>query len=290
MIWPQAAAWFYHRLNSQRHLGVVDPKAQTFFDLGPKDVLAALQTDALQDLTELLQQGNMMNQAPVFDVPVDLPGKIMCLGKNYAAHAAEFGAEVPNEPIFFTKFVDSLLPYGQSIRLPHWIDTRIDHEIELAVILGFADPENRGRKYVSAEEAMDLVAGYTILNDVTARKMQGEDRKAQHPWLRCKSFDTFCPMGPWVLPRQAMPNVNDLDIRLQVNDDLRQQSNTSLMVVGITQAIAYLSKHSTLRCGNIIAMGTPEGVGPLADGDQVVGAIQGIGELHNPVQREAPPL
>jgi 2-keto-4-pentenoate hydratase/2-oxohepta-3-ene-1,7-dioic acid hydratase in catechol pathway len=291
-VLPLSPAWFVHRVGGARHLGVVDPDGPLFVDCGPHDVLAMLASGGLgrTNVRGLLRAGTALEpDAIVFEVPVARPGKILCLGKNFAAHAREFGAEVPDEPIFFTKLPDTLLPHGGTVLLPHWVETRIDHEIELAVVLGFDDPDGRGRKYVPPAEAMDLVEGYTLLNDVTARRMQGDDRGAQQPWLRSKSFDTFCPFGPWVVPADAFPGRPDLAIDLWVGDEHRQSSRTGLMVVDVPHAIAFLSRHTTLRPGDVIAMGTPEGVGPIADGDLMVGAIEGIGQLRNPVAREAAP-
>jgi len=293
---PAAPAWLYHRVDGERRLGLCIPAAGSpaFVDLGAADELDLLARGAgdgldAQSLRALAERGRPLADPPCFDVPVARPGKILCLGKNFAAHAREFGAEVPEEPIFFTKLRDALLPHLGTVVLPHWVRTRIDHEIELAVILGFDDPERRGRKYVAPERAMELVAGYTVLNDVTARRMQGDDRGANNPWLRSKSFDTFCPVGPWVVARDDLPRVHDLAISLRVGDDLRQASRTSHMVVDVPHAIAYLSRHTTLRPGDLIAMGTPEGVGPIADGDLMVGEIEGIGRLCNEVLREDPP-
>ena len=280
-----APRWFCHRLAGERRLGVA--QGDSYFDLGPQDEGVLLRSGGLDAaaVEHLCAVGRPMGQ-PVFDVPVAQPSKILCLGKNFAAHAAEFGAQVPEESIIFAKLADTLLAHGQPVLLPRWVETRIDHEIELGVILGFCDPERKGRKYVPAAEALQLVAGYTVLNDVTARKMQGTDRDKKHPWLRSKSFDTFCPLGPWVVAREHLPNVGDLALRLSVNGVVRQQSRTSLMVVSIAQAIEFLSQHTTLRPGDLIAMGTPEGVGPLQDGDMMVGEIEGIGQLVNPVLRE----
>lgn len=289
MSTPERPAWFAHRVDGARRFGIFDPDRGGFVDVGPMDEIAALARGALSSRATLPAGGETMATPPVFDVPVQRPSKILCLGKNYAAHAAEFGAEVPDEPIFFTKFADTLLPHGAPIQLPHWVTSRIDHEIELAVILGFDDPENRGAKYVPKDRAMDLVAGYTVLNDITARRMQGDDRGEQHPWLRSKSFDTFCPIGPWVIPAAELPEYGKLTIRLHVNDTLRQESTTDLMVVDIPTAIEYLSRHTTLRPGDILATGTPEGVGPIEDGDTVTCAIDHIGTLSNGVQREAAP-
>jgi 2-keto-4-pentenoate hydratase/2-oxohepta-3-ene-1,7-dioic acid hydratase in catechol pathway len=290
---PAGLAWFAHRRRGVRHLGIVEPRGEAlrWVDLGPRAELELLASGGL-DATALLtlsRDATELDGEPEFAVPVARPGKILCLGKNFAAHAAEFGAAVPEEPIFFTKLVDALSPHGAPVVLPHWLDTRIDHEVELGVVLGFADPERRGRKYVRAEHALELVAGYTVVNDVTARKMQGTDRDAKKPWLRCKSFDTFCPIGPWVVPRENAPRVADAGIRLWVGEALRQESRTSLMVVDVAHAIEYLSRHTTLRPGDLIAMGTPEGVGPIADGDRMVAEIDGIGRLANPVVRERAP-
>lgn len=289
---PECLVWFTHRVEGARHLGLYDSGSGSFRDVGPRPAYferSELASGALCNPRTLLATSQAMADRPVFDVPVAHPSKILCLGKNFAAHAAEFGAEVPEEPIFFTKFADTLIPDGAPIVLPHWVDSRIDHELELAIILGFDDPEDRGRKYVSAEDASALVAGYTVLNDVTARQMQGQDRGQERPWLRSKSFDSFCPIGPWVVPASERPELGDLAMHLHVNEDLRQSSSTGLMVVDIPHAIEYLSRHTTLRPGDIIAMGTPAGVGPIEDGDTVTCCIESIGTLSNPVTREAAP-
>ncbi|MEE2886549.1 MAG: fumarylacetoacetate hydrolase family protein [Planctomycetota bacterium] len=289
---PEGLVWYAHRVNGSRHLGIYDPDAGSFRDAGPRldyAELADLAGGVLCNPRSLLEASKPMADRPVFDVPVAHPSKILCLGKNFAAHAAEFGAEVPEEPIFFTKFADTLIPDGADIILPHWVDSRIDHELELAVILGFEDSDGRGRKYVAAAHAMDLVAGYTVLNDVTARQIQGDDRGKQRPWLRSKSFDSFCPIGPWVVPASERTQLGNLSMRLHVNEELRQSSSTDLMVVDIPTAIEFLSRHTTLRPGDILAMGTPEGVGPIDDGDIVSCFIETIGTLRNPVAREAAP-
>lgn len=287
---PASPAWFAHKIAGKRHLGVLLPRDETaaFFDLGPRSELALLASAQLNaaGLKLLIESGDPMRATPDFDVPVARPSKILCLGKNFAAHAAEFDAEVPEEPLFFTKLCDTLVPHRGDVILPHWLSSRIDHEVELAVILGFEDLGDVGRKYVGPEEAGHLVAGYTILNDVTARTIQGEDREAHKPWLRSKSFDTFCPIGPWVVPEDSLPGVGDLAIEMRLGKELRQSSRTSLMEVDISTAISYLSKHCTLRPGDIIAMGTPEGVGPIQHGDVMTCSIEGIGELINPVRRE----
>jgi len=289
---PASPAWFAHRVGGARHLGVLDPDGPVAVDCGPHDELLMLAAGGLgpTNVRGLLRAGTPLRlEDIVFDVPVERPGKLLCLGKNFAAHAREFGAEVPEEPIFFTKLPDTLLPHHGSVVLPYWLEERIDHEVELGVVLGFEDPERVGRKYVSADDAAELIEGYTVVNDVTARTMQGTDRGRQQPWLRSKSFDTFCPIGPFVVPARALGPNPDLAIELYIGDELRQSSRTSHMAVSVAEAIAYLSRHTTLRPGDILAMGTPEGVGPIADGDLMTACIEGIGVLQNPVVREPSP-
>ncbi|MGE0144403.1 MAG: fumarylacetoacetate hydrolase family protein [Planctomycetota bacterium] len=294
--WPSQLAWFAHRVAGARRLGVFDPVTQRLLDVdtgfagdAEQQHLAAAGLRQ-SDLAALATRGQALDPDTIeWDTPLRRPGKILCLGKNFLLHAREFGAEVPDEPIFFTKLPDTLLPHRGAVVLPHWVTSRIDHEVELGVVLGFPDPMQRGRKYVSEAEALQLVAGYTILNDVTARTMQHEDRTRQQPWLRCKSFDTFLPLGPMVVPADALSHDFDLAIECRVNDAVRQSSRTSLMVVGVAAAIAYLSKHVTLRPGDLIAMGTPEGVGPLQDGDRVTCSIESLGTLMNSVVREIAP-
>ncbi|MBI5851492.1 MAG: fumarylacetoacetate hydrolase family protein [Planctomycetes bacterium] len=289
---PAVPAWFAHRAGDERRLGAFLPERGSCVDLGPRDELAMLAGGGL-DRDALLALASSGRHLPLpglrFDVPVARPGKILCLGKNFAAHAREFGAEVPDEPIFFTKLPDTFVPHEADVVLPHWVTTRIDHEVELCVVLGFPDPSRRGRRYVRAADAMELVAGYTLLNDVTARTMQGDDRGKQQPWLRCKSFDTFCPIGPFVVPRGALPEPLDLALDCWVGDAHRQSSRTAFMVVDVPHAIEYLSRHTTLRCGDLIAMGTPEGVGPIQHGDEMVCTLEGVGLLRNRVVREATP-
>jgi 2-keto-4-pentenoate hydratase/2-oxohepta-3-ene-1,7-dioic acid hydratase in catechol pathway len=294
---PLLPAWFRFRtgdpmqvaVHSPVHVGGFDPDGSRFFDLGPLDVHALLQRGALleDDLLARLRSGRPMPPPARYEVPLPRPGKILCLAKNYVAHAREFGAEAPAEPVFFAKLPDTLVAHGEPVVIPHWLDTRVDHEAELGVVLGFDDPRQRGAKYVAGAQAMALVAGYTLLNDVTARKLQGTDRDQKYPWLRSKSFDTFCPLGPMVVPADAL-DASDLAIAMTVNGEVRQQARTSQMVFSIEQALAAMARCTTLRPGDLVAMGTPEGVGPIRDGDRMQVSIEKLGELANPVVREAP--
>lgn len=288
---PSFPAWFRFHHHDRVHLGLFDPDGARFLDAGERDVMAMLAHGQLRlaHLQELMAAAQPMAEPPHYAVPVQ-PGKILCMAKNYAAHAREFGAEPPPEPVFFAKLPDTLLPHGQPVLLPHFLDSRIDHEAELALVLGFAAPApgQGGARYVTAEHAMRLVAGYTCLNDVTARKLQGTDRDQKYPWLRSKSFDTFCPTGPFVVPVDAI-DASDLQISMLVNGEVRQQSSTAAMLHDPGHTLAAMARFCTLRPGDLIATGTPEGVGPIQHGDQMVVRIAGLGELRNPVQREAPP-
>ncbi len=205
-------------------------------------------------------------------------GKILCLGKNFRAHAEEFDEEVPEEPLFFNKLPETLLPHRGEVTIPAWYERRVDHEAELALMIGLA-----GRD-IAPEDALEHVAGYTVANDLTARSMQGDDRKRGHPWLRSKNLDGFCPLGPCFVPRDYL-DIADLRVTARVEGELRQDASTRDLVVDVPHALAWLSRHLTLRPGDLVLMGTPAGVGPLSDGQRVVCAVEGIGELETVVRR-----
>lgn len=199
-------------------------------------------------------------------VPVT-PSKILCVGRNYRAHANELGNEVPAEPLLFSKPPSSLAPPGGSIELPpESISTRIDHEAELAVVIG-----KRIRK-ASPEEAAQAIFGYTALLDITARDLQKKDGQ----WTRAKGMDTFCPVGPVVVTGLDAGN---LRITCRVSGELRQDGTTQSMVFSPAALLSYTSQTITLEPGDVFATGTPSGVGPLKDGDTVEMEIEGIGIL-----------
>jgi 5-oxopent-3-ene-1,2,5-tricarboxylate decarboxylase / 2-hydroxyhepta-2,4-diene-1,7-dioate isomerase len=208
------------------------------------------------------------------DFPIARPQKILCIGRNYRKHAAEMGNDAPSEPIFFAKMPSSMLAHKGIIQLPADVG-RVDHEIELAVVIG------KIAKYVSIEQANEVIAGYTIVNDVTARAMQKGDIEKKQPWLRSKSFDTFCPIGPYLVPRDVVHDPQNLNLTLRVNGEIRQESNTSHMIFPVTELISYISRHMTLLPGDIIATGTPDGISPLQSGDVVTCEIESIGILEN---------
>lgn len=209
-------------------------------------------------------------------LPPVLPGKIICVGRNYVAHAREHDAEVPEVPLLFLKPQSSLLAAGGIILLPPQ-SQRVEHEAELAVVIG-----KRGR-WISAERAAQHIFGYTIANDVTARDLQRRDGQ----WTRGKGFDTFCPVGPWV---DTDFDPADALITCKVNEEIRQMGSTRDMVFGVAQLVAFASSVMTLEPGDLILTGTPSGVGPLLPGDNIQIEIENLGILHNTVAAESPVL
>ncbi len=206
------------------------------------------------------------------------PSKIVCLGRNYAEHAKELGHEVPKEPVIFLKPPSSLIGPNEAIILPKK-SREVHHEVELAVIIG------KRAKRVPAEKAMEYVLGYTVLLDVTARDLQWEAKRRGLPWTVSKGFDTFAPVGPRVVDRREL-NIDDLELGLRVNGEVRQLARTSEMIFKIPEIIEYVSGIMTLEPGDIIATGTPAGVGPLRHGDRVEAWIEGIGKLEEDVLAE----
>jgi len=197
------------------------------------------------------------------------PSKIICVGRNYAAHAKEHDADVPEVPLLFLKPPSSLIGPEDPISLPPQ-SQQVEHEAELVVVIG-----KRGR-WIQPEEALDFVLGYTIGNDVTARDLQYRDNQ----WTRAKGFDTFCPIGPWI---ETEFDPADQVITCYVNGEMRQMSTTRDMVFNIHQLIAFASSIMTLEAGDILMTGTPAGVGSLNPGDVVEVSIEGIGTLRNPI-------
>jgi acylpyruvate hydrolase len=212
--------------------------------------------------------------------PVLKPGKILAVGLNYAAHAAEQNVKTPEFPLIFSKCVTALIGPGNAIRLPG-ISEQIDYEAELAVVVG------KEARSVAAGDAMEFVAGYTLMNDVTARDIQRRERQ----WTRAKGLDTFAPCGPWIVTRDEIEDPHSLDIELRVNGDLRQKSNTSDLIFKIPEIIEFISQDLTLMPGDIISTGTPSGVGVymqpsvfLKHGDHIEVSIDRIGSMTNRVQ------
>lgn len=199
------------------------------------------------------------------------PGKIICIGRNYAAHAKEHQAEVPDVPLIFLKPPSAVIGPGEMILLPPQ-SQQVEHEAELAVVIG-----KRGR-WIPPEAALEHVLGYTIGNDVTARDLQRRDGQ----WTRAKGFDTFCPLGPWI---ETEFDPADALITCYVDDEMRQMASTHEMVFSVRQLIAFISSVMTLEPQDVILTGTPAGVGLLLPGNLVKVTIEGLGSLENPVAR-----
>jgi len=212
--------------------------------------------------------------------PVKSPSKIVAIGLNYADHASESKLELPKTPLVFAKFPGSIIGMDENIIIPANITQRVDYEVELGVIIG------RKAKNVPVNEALNYVFGYTVLNDISARDLQFSDGQ----WVRAKSLDTFCPLGPVVVTADEIPDVQNLRLTCEVNGKLLQDDTTANMIFGVAELISILSHSFTFEPGDIIATGTPSGVGfsrkppiYLKNGDVVKASIEGIGELVNPV-------
>ncbi|GAB2923000.1 fumarylacetoacetate hydrolase family protein [Rhodococcus aerolatus] len=198
-----------------------------------------------------------------------LASKVVCVGKNYADHAAEMGGEAPADPVIFLKPNTSIIGPGVPIVLPP-SSSRVDYEGELAVVIG------RPCKDVPAAKALEVVLGYTVANDVTARDQQAADGQ----WTRGKSHDTFCPLGPWI---ETALDPSDLDLRTAVDGEVKQDSSTALLLHDVGEIIEWVSTIMTLLPGDVILTGTPAGVGPITAGQSVSVTVDGIGTLTNPV-------
>ena len=210
--------------------------------------------------------------------PVPRPGKVVAIGRNYREHAAEEGVEPPPAPLIFAKWPSSVIGSGAEVRWDPRLSAKVDYEAELAVVIG------RRARHVSVDRALDHVLGYTCLNDVSARDIQFGDGQ----WTRGKSLDTFCPMGPALVTPDEIGDPQDLAIRCTVGDERVQEARTSAMYFGVAEIISYCSTSFTLEPGDVIATGTPGGVGVfrdpprfLGDGDRVTVEIERIGRLEN---------
>ncbi len=245
-----------------------------------------------RDLDELIREGdpaleavraaldsNSLRGLPGVRIlkPLGRPEKIMCIGKNYRDHCREMNSPLPERPVLFAKYPNALAGPDEEIMLPE-VSRMVDWEAELAAVIG------RRCRNVPVESALECVFGYTCANDLTMRDAQKEDGQ----WVRAKSPDSFCPLGPAIVTSDEIPDPQRLDIRLTLNGDVMQSSNTREMVFGVAELISYLSRTMTLQPGDILLTGTPPGVGAgrdpqvfLRDGDRVVVELEGIGALAN---------
>lgn len=239
-------------------------------------------------------QGDLFTERVVTDrmetvatlLPPIEPVNILCLGLNYGKHARETKIEKPESPVLFVKTSNTVIGHGAPILLPTAGPDQVDYEAELAVVIG------RQAKNITAAQAFEYILGYTCANDVSARDWQIHKQKKQ--WARGKSFDTFCPLGPCLVTKEDLPDPDNLSIRLLLNGTIMQDATTADMIFDVASIVSDLSRSMTLKPGTVILTGTPEGVGftrepPvfLREGDRVTVSIERIGDLSNPVIREA---
>ena len=259
--------------------------ASEVLDGGPATMAALLHGGsatlaALRDRiagSSIADRGQPLEEADLL-APVPRPGKIVAIGRNYREHTAEEGVEAPPAPLIFAKWPSSVVGHGAEVRWDPGLTAQVDYEAELAVVIG------RTARRVSPERALDHVLGYTCLNDVSARDIQFGDGQ----WVRGKSLDTFCPMGPALVTADEIGDPQDLAICCSVGDERVQDARTSAMYFGVAEIISYCSRSFTLEPGDVIATGTPGGVGVfrdpprfLGDGDRVTVEIERIGRLEN---------
>jgi 2-keto-4-pentenoate hydratase/2-oxohepta-3-ene-1,7-dioic acid hydratase in catechol pathway len=237
-----------------------------------------------QDPFDRLDAGSEIIDVDTWLAPLQ-PTSIFGVGLNYRAHAAETGAPLPEHPVLFMKPVSAVIGPGQTIRIPSACEhgPEVDYEAELAVVIG------REARNVSVGNALQYVLGYTCANDVSARRWQKHAGGGQ--WVRGKSFDTFCPLGPVIVTADEIPDPQQLSIRSELNGELMQSSTTADMIFSVAELIAFLSRDTTLLPGTVILTGTPEGVGfarkppvYLGDGDTIEISVGAIGRLSNPVR------
>lgn len=247
---------------------------------GGSDLMEVLgDPDELTALADRAGEGMPLDEVQLL-APLPNPPQFLGIGMNYRAHAAETGAPVPDSPISFAFFNSAIIDPGGPIRMPPFT-SGVDWEVELAVVIG------RQARNVAVDRALDYVAGYTIVNDVSARDIL----KSEVQWSRGKSFDTFKPMGPWITTVDELGAADDLEVRLWVNGLLKQSGHTSDLIFDVPTLVSHMSQCLTLGAGAVISTGTPSGVGftrtpPefLAAGDVVTLEIEGIGKITNPVE------
>lgn len=244
-------------------------------DQGPNpESIAVVSGDPLAG--QVRYTGERLDLADVRLLAPVLPrSKVIGFGRNYAAHAAELGNQVPETPVMFLKPNTSVIGPGETIVRPPET-SELHYEGELAVVIG------RIARRVPPERAAEVIFGYTVANDVTARDLQRSDDQ----WARAKGFDTFCPLGPWIVAHLGLSEVANLDLETRVNGEVRQSASTSLMLHQVPALVAQASAFTTLLPGDVLLTGTPAGVGQINTGDEVSVTISGIGTLTNPVVDE----
>ncbi len=256
--------------NPMRILRYLSPKGEPRFGWAIDDQVGPIEGTVFGEFRRL-EVEHELSEVKLLN-PVN-PSKIICVGRNYAAHAKEHDAEVPEVPMLFLKPPSAVIGPGDTILLPPQ-SQRVEHEAELCVVIG-----RRGR-WIPPEEVQDHILGYTVANDVTARDLQFRDGQ----WTRGKAFDTFCPLGPWI---ETEFDPADRLITSHVNGEMRQMASTRDMIFSVRQLIVFVSSVMTLEPGDVLLTGTPAGVGPLLPDDVVEVSVEGIGTLKNPVEAES---
>ena len=241
---------------------------------GHPDSIAAITGDPLAGPVNYTGQRLLLDDVRLVS-PVIPRSKVIGIGRNYAAHAAELNNPVPDAPLLFIKPNTAVIGPGEPIVYPPETEN-LHFEGELAVVIG------RICRRVPRDRAAEVIFGYTVGNDITARDLQTSDKQ----WARAKGFDSFCPLGPWIVTHLSLDEASDLQVTTTVNGELKQDGRTSDMVQGIAELIEDVSGFTTLLPGDVILTGTPAGVGPLQPGDQVAVTVEGIGTLTNPVVAE----
>ncbi|NWF90683.1 MAG: fumarylacetoacetate hydrolase family protein [Ignavibacteriaceae bacterium] len=252
------------------------------FDISIEELISNEQTLLNKIEAASLQSDQFINyEKEQLCAPLQKPGKIVAIGLNYIDHASESKMELPKHPLVFTKFNSSITGPFDPINIPSQITSKVDYEVELAVVIG------RKAKNVSKENALDYVFGYTIINDLSARDIQFDDGQ----WVRGKSLDTFCPMGPFIVTKDEINDPQNLQLSCSINNNLLQNASTKDMIFGVADLISILSHSFTFEPGDIISTGTPSGVGfirkpPvfLKDNDTLTTEISHIGKLINKVK------
>jgi 5-oxopent-3-ene-1,2,5-tricarboxylate decarboxylase/2-hydroxyhepta-2,4-diene-1,7-dioate isomerase len=250
----------------------------------PDDTLQLLEDFGVDGLTakvqELYESGNgvlVADDDVEFEAPVSRCAKLVCVALNYRAHASEGDLTPPTEPVIFFKPSTSIVGHGKPVIRPARSE-RLDYEVELAVIIG------KRVRDLPRERWQEAVAGYTIFNDITARDLQLDAIEANVPWDRSKGFDTFAPVGPYLVTPDEVPDPHDLDLEIRVGDRVLQSSNTKHMIFDLGYLLEDISAGITLEPGDIIGTGTPDGIGPVEHGDVMEATVGNLGTLRSPVE------
>lgn len=265
----------YATASNQRFPIIID-----MFDLINAGLMEA---EALKYIEEYIEKHDLLEELKETNyrilAPIARPGAIYALGRNYPAHAREGGADVPTEPIIFGKAATAVVGPEDDVIYKKWL-TRVDYEAELAVVIGKQGSD------IPEDEAASYIAGYTCVNDVTARDLQSKDIGNAHPWFRSKGIDTFCPMGPCITLPDEITHPVELNVEMHVNGETTQKDNTRSMTFNIPFLISWISRFHTLYPGDVISTGTPAGIGPVVPGDVMEVYVEKIGILRNRVVAE----